>query len=175
MDLQKLRKQKRLDKWRKNKYTNKLCAILPKLCDDAINVVLLFLGMNLLQLKNIYKLQFYKNLTYTVSGACNKIKMKLICFIKQLSFYEMISFGQFCLQHKILENYRSYTYYGDFSRMTISILIEKHTEMKQRQIKCSEFHSFVHACQRQIVKYLHDGELTQKEARSIQQYMTNNV
>jgi hypothetical protein len=174
MDLQKTKKQKRLDQWRINKYTNKLCTILPKLCDDVINVILLFLGMNIVQLKNIYKLQFYKNLTYMVTGACKKIKMKLIYFVKLLSVYEMVLFGKFCLQYKVLENYRSYTYYaGDYSKMTISILIEKHTEMKQKQMKCSDFYSCVNACQRQIVKYLYndDFELTKKEACIIQKYI----
>lgn len=174
-----LKKQKRLVQWKKNKYTNALCNILYKLCDDVINVVLSFLGMNITQLKNMYKLQFYKNLTCSVEGALKKIKMKLIHFIKKLSIYEMIRFGQFCLHHNILDKYRSVVCYRgekdwDCSRMTISILIEKHTEMKQKQIKCSVFHSFSEACQRQIVKFLCNDEckFTKKEACIIQEYIT---
>lgn len=102
-----LKKQRRLVQWKKNKYTNKLCTILPNLCDDVINVVLSFLGTNIVQLKKMYKLQFYKNLTCSIEGACKTIKMKLIHFIKQLSVYEMILFGQFCFHHNILEKYAS--------------------------------------------------------------------
>jgi len=179
MDSQKLKKQKRLYRWKKNKYANKLCTILPLLCDDAINVVLSFLGMNIAQLKNNYKLQIYKNLTCSVKSVCEKIKLRLIDFIKKLSVCEMIQFGQFCLTHKILENYRSYACYRgekdyDCSLMTISILIEKHTEMKQKQMKCSVFHSFLEACQRQIVKFLYSDvcELTKKEACIVEEYIT---
>lgn len=174
-----LKKQKRLEQWKKNKYTNKLCNILAYLCNDVINVILSFLGMDINYLKNFYKLQIYKNLTFSVRDACKKIKLKLIYFIKKLSFYEMILFGQFCLQHNFLEKYRSFTlhrdekYELDFSQMTISILIEKHTEMKQKQMKCSVFHSFVQACQRQIVKFLYKDDyiITKKEACMIQEYI----
>lgn len=173
------KKQKRLVQWKKNKYTNKFCTILPKLCDDVINIVLSFLGTNIAQLKNMYKLQFYKNLTYSLECASKKIKIKLIHFIKKLSFYEMILFGKYCLQHKLLEEYRSYICYrgeNDYecSLMTISILIEKHTEMKQKQMKCSVFHSFLEACQRKIVTFLYndDCKFTKKEACVIQEYIT---
>lgn len=49
--------------------------------------------------------------------------------------------------------------------MTMSILIEKHTEMKQKQMKCSVFYSFAEACQIQIVKFLYNDccELTKKK------------
>jgi hypothetical protein len=174
------KKQRRLKQWKKNKYTNKLSNILPNLCDDTINVVLSFLGTNIVQLKNMYKLQFYKNLTYSVEGACKKIKMKLIHFIKKFSVYEIIPFGQFCLQHNLLEKYKSYTCYKgetdyDVCLMSISILIEKHTEMKQKQMKCSVFHSFVEAFQRQMVKLLCNDnyEITKKEACIIQEYIIN--
>ena len=173
-----LKKKKRLVQWKKNKYTNKLCIILHYLCDDVINFILSFLGLSITQLKNIYKLQIYKNLTFSVRDACKKIKMKLIYFIKQLSVYEIIVFGQFCLQNNFLEKYQSYTLHRgehdlDFSQMSISILIEKHTEMKQKQMKCSVFHSFVQACQRQIVKFLHNDDytITKKQACMIQEYI----
>ena len=175
-----LKKHKRLKQWKKNKYTKKLCYILPNLCDDTINVVLSFLGMNIMQLKDIYKLQFYKNLTYSLKNKFKKIQMKLIYFIKKLSVNEMILFGKFCLQHKVLEKY--YTcmcYRGEIDyeccRTSISILIEKHTEMKQKQMKCSVFHSFVEAFQRQMVKLLcnYTYEITKKEACILQEYITN--
>jgi len=129
-------------------------------------------------LKNKFKLQFYNNLTCSVASACKKIKMKLVYFIKKLTVHEMILFGQFCLHRKILEEFRCYARYSgekyfERAQMTISILVEKHTEMKQKQMKCSVFHSFLEACQRQIVKFLDHYELTKKEACIIQEYITS--
>jgi hypothetical protein len=142
----------------------------------AVTFILSFIGMDINQLKNMYKLKLYTNLSYNLESACTKIKMNLIHFIKQLSVYEMILFGQFCLQHKVLEEYRSVVCYKgekdwDCSLMTISILIEKHTEMKQKQMKCSVFHSFVQACQKQIVKVLYNYQITKKEACMIKDYI----
>lgn len=180
-----LKKQKRREQWKKNKYTNKLCNILLYLCDDMINVVLSFLEMDIKYLKNLEKLQIYKNLTSNVRDACKKIKIKLIYFIKQLSVYEMILFGQFCLQHKLLEElgkYRSYEFYLDekdnwnYIPMSISILHEKHKEVKQKQIKCSFFNWYVNKCQKQTVKFLHDDDykFTKKEAFILQEYIHRN-
>jgi len=184
-----LKKQKRREQWKKNKYTNKLCIILPHLCDDIINVILTFLGMDIAYLKNFEKLQIYKNLTFSVRDACKKVKLKLIYFIKQLSVYEMIMFGQFCLQHKLLEelgkyrSYTSYTFYLDekddwhYVPMSISILVEKHKEVKQKQIKCSFFNWYVNECQKQTVRFLREGDykFTKKEACMIQEYICNKT
>lgn len=86
-------------------------------------------------------------------------------------------FGKFCLQHKILEKYRSRVCYRDekdfeCTEMSLSILIEKHTEMKQKQMKCSVYHSLVEACQKTILTYLKLSCVTKKEACIIQEYIT---